>query len=57
MGCIDLDQSAIGTEVVIQWGDHGKRIKHVRATVERFPYLTDGRNDQVDATRLAVAAG
>ena len=53
MGCIDLDQSAIGTEVVVQWGDHGRRIKDVRATVERFPYLTEGRNDRLDAARLA----
>lgn len=47
MGCIDIDASALGTEVVVQWGHHGNRIKDVRATVERFPYLTEGRNDAV----------
>jgi glycine cleavage system aminomethyltransferase T len=46
--CLDVDQAEIGNEVVVQWGDHGGRIKDVRATVERFPYLTEGRNDQVD---------
>ena len=36
---IDLDQTEIGNEVVVHWGDFGKRIKQVRATVQRFPYL------------------
>ncbi len=36
---IDLEQSEIGTEVVLHWGDHGRRIKEIRATVERFPYI------------------
>jgi glycine cleavage system aminomethyltransferase T len=48
MACIDVEHAKVGTEVVIQWGDYGKRIKNVRATVERFPYLTEGRNDSVD---------
>jgi glycine cleavage system aminomethyltransferase T len=47
MGCIDIEATDIGTEVIVQWGDYGGRIKDVRATVERFPYLTDGRNDKV----------
>ncbi len=37
----------------MQWGDHGRRIKDVRATVERFPYLTEDRNDVVDTTAPA----
>jgi len=57
MGCIDLDQAQIGTEVTVQWGDHGRRIKSVRATVERFPYLTEGRNDAVDTATLGGAGG
>jgi glycine cleavage system aminomethyltransferase T len=48
MACIDVEHGKIGTEVEVQWGDHGKRIKSVRATVERFPYLTEGRNSDVD---------
>ena len=56
LGSIDVDQADIGNEVVVQWGDHGRRIKDVRATVERFPYLTEDRNDQVDTAGLAGAA-
>ncbi len=54
MGVIDLDQIAIGNEVIVQWGDHGRRIKDVRATVERFPYLQEGRNDQIDLAALST---
>jgi len=52
---IDRDCAEIGTDVVVQWGDHGKRIKNVRARVERYPYLSEGRNDQVDAGTLGSA--
>jgi len=52
MATIDIDCADIGTEVIVQWGDHGGRIKDVRATVERYPYLSEGRNDQVDAGGL-----
>ena len=45
---IDLDQAVIGNEVVVLWGDYGKRIKEVRATVERFPYLDLPRNQTYD---------
>ena len=51
--CIDVDQDEIGNEVTVQWGDHGGRIKDVRATVERFPYLTDPRNSDVDTATLS----
>jgi glycine cleavage system aminomethyltransferase T len=54
MACIDVEHAAIGTEVEVQWGDYGKRIKSVRATVERFPYLKEGRNDQVNAKDAAL---
>jgi vanillate/3-O-methylgallate O-demethylase len=47
-GCIDIDASKIGTEVTVQWGSYGSRIKNVRAAVERFPYLTEGRNSDLD---------
>jgi glycine cleavage system aminomethyltransferase T len=52
MGCIDLDASQIGTEVIVQWGDHTGKIKNVRATVARFPYLTEGRNSDLDVTTI-----
>jgi len=47
MGCIDASLTAPGGETTVLWGDHGARIKEVRATVERFPYLHEGRNDAV----------
>jgi len=52
MGCLDLDATDIGTEVVVHWGDFGGRIKEVRATVERFPYLASGRNSDIDVSKL-----
>jgi hypothetical protein len=52
MGCIDVDASKIGTEVIVQWGDHGGRIKNVRATVARFPYLTEERNSNLDVATM-----
>jgi glycine cleavage system aminomethyltransferase T len=49
LGCIDIDASRIGKEVMVQWGDHGGAIKGIRATVSRFPYLEDGRNRDIRA--------
>jgi glycine cleavage system aminomethyltransferase T len=53
MGCLDLDVTGIGTEVIVRWGDHGGPIKELRATVERFTYLTERRNSDVDVTAAA----
>ena len=52
---LDLDQTQIGTEVVVHWGDHGSRIKEIRATVERFPYLDLPTNKDIDIS--AIPAG
>jgi glycine cleavage system aminomethyltransferase T len=52
MGCLDVDAADVGTEVVVQWGDYGGPIKEIRATVERFPYLTQGRNSDLDVSAL-----
>ena len=46
MGCVDVSHSKPGTELIVQWGDHGKRIKDVRVTVDRFPYLAENRNSE-----------
>jgi vanillate/3-O-methylgallate O-demethylase len=54
MATIDVACAKIGTEVIVQWGDHGRRIKNVRATVARYPYLTEGRNDHVDTAKLEI---
>jgi vanillate/3-O-methylgallate O-demethylase len=53
LGSIGVEQAEIGNEVVVRWGDHGRRIKDVRATVERFPYLADPRNSDVDTATLS----
>ena len=47
MGCVDEAHAAPGTELIVQWGDHGRRIKDVRVTVDRFPYLSEERNSAV----------
>ena len=52
LGCIDLDATDIGTEVVVHWGDHGGTIKELRATVERFPFLDGARNGDIDVAAL-----
>jgi glycine cleavage system aminomethyltransferase T len=49
---IDLDQAEIGNKVVLHWGDYGKRIKEVRATVERFPYLDLPSNRDYDLSSV-----
>jgi glycine cleavage system aminomethyltransferase T len=54
LGCLDIDACGIGNDVIIQWGDHGGAIKNVRATVARFPYLTEGRNSELDVARLSA---
>ncbi len=48
MACIDMSAAQLGNEVEVLWGDHGGAIKPIRATVARFPYLTEGRNSEVD---------
>jgi len=53
-GCIDVSEAEVGRELVVQWGDHGGPIKDIRATVERFPYLAEGRNDAIDVSSLPV---
>ena len=37
MGTLDVAAAKEDTGVVVQWGDHGKRIQNVRATVGRYP--------------------
>lgn len=52
---IDIDQAEIGNEVILHWGDYGHRIKQVRATVERFPYLDLPRNKDYDLSSVPSA--
>lgn len=36
---IDGEKAAEGTQVLVQWGDYGKRIVNLRATIAKFPYI------------------
>jgi len=49
---IDIGHSEIGTEVFIEWGDFGGKMKRVRATVGRFPYLDLVRNEVYDMSTV-----
>jgi glycine cleavage system aminomethyltransferase T len=52
MGCIDLEETDLGNEVIVRWGDFGGVIKDVRATVARFPYAATPRNSDIDVAAL-----
>lgn len=49
---IDVDESALGNEVLVHWGDFGKKIKKVRATVVRYPYLDLTANQDYDLSTV-----
>lgn len=51
MATLDIAQAHEGNDVTVLWGDFGKRMKEVRARVARFPYLSEGRNRDVDVSR------
>lgn len=36
---LDMEFKEIGTKVFVQWGDFGGKIKNIRATVEKYPYI------------------
>ena len=44
---IDVEYSAIGTEVTVVWGDPGEPQKEIRATVAPAPYKKDNRRSDV----------
>jgi glycine cleavage system aminomethyltransferase T len=54
---IDIAESEIGNEVIILWGEPGTRQKEIRATVARFPYYNESRNENVDVKALLKSAG
>jgi glycine cleavage system aminomethyltransferase T len=53
---IDVAQGELGNEVTVLWGDPGTRQKEIRATVARFPYLDEGRNEEVDVDTIPCRA-
>jgi glycine cleavage system aminomethyltransferase T len=54
---IDVAESNLGNELAVVWGEPGKRQKHIRGTVARFPYLNEGRNQDVDVNRIPRIGG
>lgn len=34
---MDIEYAIEGKEVIVKWGDYGKRIKNIRATIAKFP--------------------
>ena len=51
-GVVDIGAADVGTELIIRWGDFGGKIKDVRATVARYPYLDLERNETYDLSRV-----
>lgn len=45
---IDLACAEPGTELILKWGDFGKRIKDVRVTVAKYPYIDADDNRDYD---------
>lgn len=56
LSSIDTAYSALGTDVVVLWGDPGARQKQIRAKVSRFPYLNENRNEVVDVSTIPCRA-
>ena len=54
---IDVACGDLGNEVVVVWGEPGHRQKYIRATVSRFPYLNENRNETVDVTSIPHRKG
>lgn len=53
---IDTEHSALGNEVSVLWGNPSTRQKAIRATVSRFPYLKENRNEHVDVSTIPCQA-
>lgn len=49
---IDTEQSELDNEVTVLWGNPGTRQKQIRATVSRFPYLNENRNEDIDVSTI-----
>lgn len=49
---LDIDQAELGNEVLVHWGDFGKKIKKVRAKVVRYPYTDLVSNQDYDLSTV-----
>ncbi|HEY7621954.1 MAG TPA: hypothetical protein VH834_19420 [Solirubrobacteraceae bacterium] len=54
---VDVEHSAIGTELTVLWGDPGTPQREIRVTVDRFPYLDVERNERVDVSAIPRLTG
>ncbi|MDO5688879.1 MAG: aminomethyl transferase family protein [Tissierellia bacterium] len=52
LAIIEAEHNSIGSEVVVLWGDPGTRQKEIRATVSRYPYMDENRNENVDTSTI-----
>ena len=48
LGCVDINVSALGTELNVRWGNYGGKNLDIRATVSPLPYLSKGKFGQPD---------
>jgi glycine cleavage system aminomethyltransferase T len=53
---LDVEYGNLGTEVAVLWGNPGSRQKEIRATVSRFPYFNEDRNQTVDVSKIPYIA-
>ena len=53
--CLDTKYAELGTQVIVLWGEPGKRQKKIRANVARFPYNNVLRNETTDVSVLPKA--
>jgi glycine cleavage system aminomethyltransferase T len=50
---IDCDRIEEGKEVILKWGDYGKKIKDIRAVITRYPFMNDvGSNQKYDVDSI-----
>ena len=52
LGFISRDEATLGNEVRVVWGSPCRPQKEIRATVARFPYLQEVRNDEIDVEKI-----
>ena len=53
---IDVAEGDMGNEVAVLWGEPGTRQKEIRATVSRFPYFNENRNEVFDVGQIPCVA-
>lgn len=51
---VDANEAIEGRGVYVQWGDYGKRIKNVRATIDKYPYNKLVENNKYDLDTVPI---